>query len=97
MSVPKKKNRRQQAKRTQKPPKFPGVTPPEKLPEFTMEDQLILKELQENCFKNWHRPRRIKIRGWRDSLFYICSECLEKFLEKEEKDDLKKLIVSIGV
>lgn len=93
MKAPKPVNRTKRAKRTQKPPKFPGLTPPD-LPEFEIKHQKAFEEMQENCYKELHRPRVIKIRGWNDAIYYICEECLKKYLEKHKK--LKEIVISFG-
>jgi len=92
MKPPKKVDRTKKAKRTKKPPKFPGLTPPpEELPDFSMEHQKAFDGMSENCFNQLHKPSKIKIRGWSDSMYYVCKECLEEYLKKHE--ELKKLVV----
>lgn len=83
----------QQQNPSGQPQNFPGLTP-EDLPEFKPEHQAAFAEMQENCYKHLHRPRVIKIRGWNDAVYYVCQECLEKYLEKNE--ELKKIVVSFG-
>lgn len=90
MTKPKVQNRRRQAKRTKKPPKFPGITPAN-LPKFSIENQQAFDRMQENCYKELHRPSKIQIRGWTDTLYYVCKECLEKYIKEHE--EMKKLVV----
>lgn len=90
MRAPKKVNRTKQVKRTKKPPKYPGLTP-EDLPEFKPEHRQAFDRMQNACFEGLHRPCKIKIRGWSDSLYYVCKDCLEAYLK--ENEELKKIVV----
>jgi len=92
--APKVVDRTQRAKRTKKPPKFPGLTP-DKIPEFSIKHQNAFDGMQENCFNHLHKPSKIRIRGFQDTgLYYICQDCLEAYIKKNKK--LKKIVIRFG-
>lgn len=67
---------------------------PEELPEFTAEHRRDFKKMEENCYKHLHKPRVVKITNWGEDIFYICKECLDKYMKEHE--ELKKTVVSFG-
>jgi len=51
-----------------------------------------LEELQANCYENLHRPMVVKAKGFKENIWYVCEECLDKYVEKHP--ELKKLIIA---
>ena len=81
------------------PTHFPGVSQPiAQAPTdnpFKPEHKAQLEEISKGCEKGWHKPLRVKIMGIPDELFYVCKECLEKWLEEHE--ELKEVVLGIRV
>lgn len=87
---PKKKSKRKQT--TSKKKTTPQA--PELLPEFTPEHRDAFERMSKNCYEHLHRPRVVKITNWGEDIFYICKECLDKYVKEHE--ELKKIVVSFG-
>jgi len=69
-------------------------TPPEPLPNFTPENQDEFEKMQKHCYEKLHKPRVTKITNWGDKLYYICKECMDKYMKEHE--ELEPIIVSFG-
>jgi len=66
----------------------------EELPDFNEQHSRELKEAEANCYRLLHRPRVVKVRLYKDEIWYVCEKCLKKFLKKYP--ELKKRIMSFG-
>lgn len=44
-------------------------------------------ELQEKCYKELHRPCVVKVRGFKDKIWYICKKDLDEYMKEHKEID----------
>ena len=80
------------------PLKFPGLTPPRKPTAsakkgvFKPKHRDQLDKLSKNCYKNLHKPMVIKVLG-HEGLWYVCEDCLKKWLDSKGHKKLKQVVI----
>lgn len=94
MTAPPKPKKKKKAKKKTAPKTPTGLPMPEPMAEFTPEHRDAFERMSKNCYEHLHRPRVVKILNWGEDIFYVCKECLDKYMEEHE--ELKKSVVSFG-
>jgi len=64
---------------------------PKQLDTLTPDHIRDLEGMQENCYNNLHRPMVIKCLGFKEDIWYVCSDCLDRYVK--DHPEIKHLIV----
>lgn len=91
--APLPKPKKVKKKRKSKKLNFPGIIPPNQPQvEFGPEYQRDFERMQETCYEGLHRPNVVKIVGFSGAVYYVCRECLDKYMK--DHDELKEVVVA---